>query len=143
MTPHIRGRLGDRLANLLRIALLYYVFSLEGLEDVPIIIQDRVQNAYLHSHTLPVDINLVRKIPLIITGHEGEVYIDEIPKFSSRNDDNNEHNNNNNNSGENGVNNSDENGGGAAGGPVGEFTGGNLGGLLGRNQQQQLMTLFS
>ena len=42
VTPHIRGRLGDRVENLLRIALLYYVFSPEGSENVPSSIQDRV-----------------------------------------------------------------------------------------------------
>lgn len=88
VAPHIRERLGDRVANLLGTTLLYYVFSSEGLEDVLTTIQDRVQNSYLHIRTLPVDINPIRRIPLIIIGHEGEVYMDEIPNFYSVNDDN-------------------------------------------------------
>ena len=35
VTPHIRGRLGDRVGNLLGTVLLYYVFSSEGSEDIP------------------------------------------------------------------------------------------------------------
>ena len=42
VTPHIRRRLGDRVTNLLGTALLYYVFSPEGSEDVPSTIQDRM-----------------------------------------------------------------------------------------------------
>ena len=64
VTPHIRGRLGERMTNLLGTALLYYVFSPDGLEDASTAIQDRVQNTYLHIHTLPVGMNWVGKFLL-------------------------------------------------------------------------------
>ena len=87
-----------------------------------------MQNTYLHVCILPVDISPAEKSSLIIIGHEGEFYMDEIPNYSNGNWDNN-----NNNSGENSDNNNDTNGGGEDDGPVGAFAGKNLGGLLDQN----------
>ena len=45
-----------------------------------------MQNIYSHIHNLPLDVNPGRKTPLIITGHEGEVYMVENPSYDNRNE---------------------------------------------------------
>ena len=59
-------------------ALMWYVFLSDGT-DVPPDISDCIKNAYSRICILPEDINPVRKVPLIISGHKGEVFFDEIP----------------------------------------------------------------
>ena len=93
-TPNIRRQLGDEVAIVLGKALLYYVFTPDDAADVPKGIQEQVQNAYNQVRVLPVGENPVNKIPLIIMGHEGKVYMDEIPDY--------ERNNNNDGNGGNG-----------------------------------------
>ena len=140
MTPNIIGCLGDEVLLVLGRALLFYICSPEGLEDVPASIQSRARNAYLYIYTLPIDMNLVKKIPLIITEHEDEVYIDKIPAYGNGNDGADSNNNTENGGGENNNINNGKKGGGLS--PVGAFAGGNLGGFLGGKQQQQVLALF-
>jgi hypothetical protein len=80
VTPHVRTKTGDPTALVLGRALLWYAFSEMGASDLPLDVFRRIHEAYdeINNH-LPEGINPVKKIPLVITGNEGEVYIDEIP----------------------------------------------------------------
>jgi hypothetical protein len=81
VTPHVRIRSGDATAIILGRALLWYAFSEPGATDIPLDILNRIREAYgaIATNNLPDGTNPVKKIPLVITGHEGEVYIDDIP----------------------------------------------------------------
>jgi hypothetical protein len=81
VTPHVRTRTGDRTAIVLGRALLWLAFSEESdTTDLPLDIYPRIHDAYdAIGNDLPEGRNPVKKIPLVITGNEGEVYIDEIP----------------------------------------------------------------
>jgi hypothetical protein len=93
VTVKARTRVGDQVALVLGKALLWYIFDPEGEDDVPTVVKQRVQNAYSHIQVLPEGTNPVKKVPIVITGHEGEVYMDEIPDSNG----DNTHDNNNNN----------------------------------------------
>jgi hypothetical protein len=88
VTPHVRTRTGDRTAIVLGRALLWYAFSDEGSGDLPPDLFGRIHQAYADeiANNLPDGTNPVKKIPLVITGNEGEVYIDEIPDGMVGND---------------------------------------------------------
>jgi hypothetical protein len=90
VTKKARTRAGDQVALVLGKALLWYIFDAKGDEDVPTVVKQRVRNAYGHIQVLPDGTNPVKKALIVVTGHEGEVYMDEIP-----NDDGDNTNNNN------------------------------------------------
>ena len=78
--PHARTRVGDAAATILGRALLWYVFSDHGQADVPPALFARINNAYQQlGNNLENNMNPVKKIPIVVSGHEGEVYMDEIP----------------------------------------------------------------
>jgi hypothetical protein len=80
VTPHVRTRTGDPTAIVLGRALLWYAFAAEGSEDLPPDVYGRIHQAYAQiANDLPDGTNPVKKIPLVITGSEGEVYVDDIP----------------------------------------------------------------
>jgi hypothetical protein len=80
VTPHVRTKLGDPTALVLGRALLWYAFSEMGAADMPLDIFQRIHEAYDGiDNDLAEGINPVKKIPLVITGHQGEVNMDEIP----------------------------------------------------------------
>lgn len=79
VTPHARTRVGDRVAVILGKALLWYIFHPEAEDYVPETIYRRVMDAYDAIRVLPENTNPVSKKPIVVTGHEGEVYMDEIP----------------------------------------------------------------
>jgi hypothetical protein len=80
VTPHVRTKLGDPTALVLGYALLWYAFSERGAADMPLNIFRRIHEAYDGiDNDLAEGINPVKKIRLVITGHEGEVYMDDIP----------------------------------------------------------------
>lgn len=105
VTPNIRRRLGDCVALILGAAILFYAYSPEGQEDVPPTILQRVCNAYNNIRILPVEVNTVSRIPLHITGHEGEVYMDPLPIFQPNNNGNDGGGNGGNGNGGGGNNN--------------------------------------
>jgi hypothetical protein len=89
VTPHVRTRTGDPTAIVLGRALLWYTFSEFGDADLPLDLFQRINEAYKEiGNDLPEGTNPVKKIPLVITGNEGEVYVDEIPDGFIGNNDN-------------------------------------------------------
>jgi hypothetical protein len=87
VTEKARTRVGDQVALVLGKALLWYIFDADGDGDVPTVVKQRVQNAYVHIQVLPDGTNPVKKVLIVITGHEGEVYMDEIPDEGGDNND--------------------------------------------------------
>jgi Pre-mRNA cleavage and polyadenylation specificity factor len=80
-----RTRVGDTVAKVLGKALLWYIMDPSSDGDIPDFLSLRVKNAYQYIQLLPENVNPIKKIPVVITGHEGEVYIDEIPEnFNER-----------------------------------------------------------
>ena len=76
VVPHVASRFSERVALVLGTALLWYIFS-ENSEDVPEAIRSRVLSRYSLVRVLDQNINPVLKIPLVVWGNEGEVYMDE------------------------------------------------------------------
>jgi hypothetical protein len=79
VVPKTAGRLQNATALVLGRAILWGAFS--GIAQVmPIGLRNRIQNAYTGvQNELPAGTNPVQKIPIVVTGNEGEVYMDEIP----------------------------------------------------------------
>jgi hypothetical protein len=81
VVPHARLLIGDNAATVLGFSLLWYAFTLEGATGMPAHLLQRIRTAYNQlNNGLPEGMNPVKKIPVIINGHEGEVYIDDIPQ---------------------------------------------------------------
>jgi hypothetical protein len=78
VVPNIRKRYSDVVSLVLGKVLLWFIFTPEGSEYLPQALCKRVQTAYSNVATLPADENPVNKVPLVISGHEGEVYLDEL-----------------------------------------------------------------
>jgi hypothetical protein len=136
VVPNISNQLGPTLAVILGTALLWYVFSPEGDQDVPAHLHERAMGAYNQlpaNQRAPVDENPVEKIPVVISGNEGEVGVDEIPDGLMNNG-----NVGNNGNGGNGGNNNNNNNNALGGGG-----GGALGGLAHRPIREQLLALHS
>lgn len=80
VTPHDRTKTGNPIALVLGRALLWYAFSEAGDADLPLDQFRRIHDAYEEiGNDLPEGTNPVEKIPLVITGNEGEVHFDAIP----------------------------------------------------------------
>ena len=78
VVPNIRKRFDDETAVILGTALLYLVFCInDNTNNVPINLSNRIRTAYANSVTDPT-ILPVRRVPIVCTGNEGEIYIDEI-----------------------------------------------------------------
>ena len=125
VVPQIARRFPQDVSIVLGTALLWYVFSPEGAIAVPQNIRNRIVGAYHHIRVLDEGINPVAKIPLVITGHEGEVYMDPIVDCCEQGEGGN---------GEAAAG----NGGGANGGAAPA-----VGAFANRPTQQQLMALHS
>lgn len=81
VVPHLRTTVDDEVAKILGRALLWYAFTPEGQADIPENIFNRIRHAYVGvANDLEEGANPVKKVPLVVTGGEGEVYIDEIPE---------------------------------------------------------------
>ena len=59
-------------------ALLWACFDAEGQDIVPLQIIKRVQTAYEAIRKLDSTLNPVRKVPLVVCGHEGQLIIEEL-----------------------------------------------------------------
>lgn len=96
VVPHARLLIGDTTATVLGYALLWYAFTLEAGEGMPVHLLQRIRAAYNQlNNGLPAGTNPVNKIPVIVNGHEGEVYMDDIPQDDVGVGENNNNNNNN------------------------------------------------
>ena len=72
-----RTRYSDDVAKVLGKAFLWLIFSPDG-DYLPQTLQDRVKTAYNKIAELAAGENPVKKIALVVSGNEGELYLDEI-----------------------------------------------------------------
>ena len=77
VVPNIRKKYDDATAVIFGTALLYSIFCVDNDFNTPASICSRVRNAY-RSEEYDVNIPPVRRIPIVCTGHEGEIYIDDV-----------------------------------------------------------------
>ena len=77
VVPHIVTRFSVAVALVLAKPLLWLHFS-EKANHLPEEMRNVVQTAHNAVRVLPVGENPVLKVPLVISGHEGEVRLDEI-----------------------------------------------------------------
>jgi hypothetical protein len=68
----------DDVAKVLGKALLWFIFSPDSSNYLPTPLQDCIENAYNGIGQLPPGENPVKKIPLVVSGNEGELYLDEL-----------------------------------------------------------------
>jgi hypothetical protein len=79
VVPNIQSRLSDEAALVLDKALIWWICS-PGGTTVPQHIQDRVKTAYNDAREGGDESeNPINKVPLVVTGDEGVVHIDELP----------------------------------------------------------------
>ena len=77
VVPHIHKRLNDETSLILGTALLYSICCIDDTtNNVPSSIASRVRNALNQAGIDPTE--AVKRIPVVCTGHEGEIYIDDI-----------------------------------------------------------------
>jgi hypothetical protein len=85
VVPHARLLVSDETALVLGRALLWYAFTLEGSDDIPAPLLQRIQNAYNElNNNLQEGMNPVLKVPVIVTGQDAQVFIDEIPDIDAQ-----------------------------------------------------------
>jgi hypothetical protein len=77
VVPNICTRLPADVAKVLAKPLLWMLFSSQKTY-LPQAMRDRVSSAYNNIRLLPAAENPVKKILLVVTGNEGEVYLDEV-----------------------------------------------------------------
>ena len=79
VSPCISRRFGRQVALVLGKAILWCVFAPEGDGELPGWLYDRIKVAYeALPNKLPDGTNPVNRVPIVITGHDGEVHCDEI-----------------------------------------------------------------
>ena len=76
VVSNIRKRFSDDVALIFGTALLYYAYADES-NHVPNVIKSRIFDAMRGVSEHPTE-NPVEKVPVVCTGNDGEVYIDEI-----------------------------------------------------------------
>jgi hypothetical protein len=126
VVPGITRKFPRHVALVLGTALLWRIFSQDGEDAVPQAIRQRVIVAYRNVQHLDEGINPISKIPLVITGNEGEVYMDPIVEDDGAAD-----------SGHGDSNNDGEGGGRHGGGGAGGAA------FANRPNRQQLLALHS
>jgi hypothetical protein len=77
VVPNIRARFPADVATVLAKPLLWMLFSSER-NYLPQAMRDRIQTAYNNIRVLPAGENPVKKLLLVVTGNEGEVFLDEV-----------------------------------------------------------------
>ena len=83
VVPHIRQRLPDSAAILLGKALLWLVYSSVACNFMTATDRDRVKQDLVDTGIVIVDgKNPIAKVPIIISGSQGTVFIDEIPRLA-------------------------------------------------------------
>ena len=78
--PHGRTMIDDDAAVVLGTAVLWYAFTPEGIANMPPALYQQIRDRYalLPNNSEPAT-NPVKKIPIVVSGNDGEVYMDEIP----------------------------------------------------------------
>ena len=92
VVPKMRSRVDEQVCVILGTALLYFCFTHQAVAEVPPSILSAVHTAYRSIDRRPGDAvpnNPVKKVLLILSGQEGEVYLDEAVEDAEagRNDD--------------------------------------------------------
>jgi regulator of replication initiation timing len=77
VVPAIATRFPEKVSLVLGKALLWFAFSDEQ-EHLPTALRERIHHAYTEIQELPDNVNPVEKLLLVITGNEGEVFLDEV-----------------------------------------------------------------
>jgi hypothetical protein len=77
VVPSIRSRFSTAVASVLALPLLWAVFE-NGDDYLPKGMTDRIREAVRQVSQLPDDENPVKKVMLVISGNEGELYLDEL-----------------------------------------------------------------
>jgi hypothetical protein len=75
---NVRIRYPDDVAKVLGKSLLWFIFSPDSSNYLPTVLQDHIETAYNGIGQLPPGENPVKKIPLVVSGNEGELYLDEL-----------------------------------------------------------------
>jgi hypothetical protein len=71
--PHGRSKIDDDAAVALGRAVLWYAFTAEGIADMPPMLYQQICDAYvLLNNDLEAATNPVKKIPLVVSGNDGE-----------------------------------------------------------------------
>ena len=78
VVPNIRAHFSANVAKVLAKPLLWMALSDDAGRFLPQELVDRIKTAYINIRVLPENENPVKKVLLIVTGDEGEVYLDEI-----------------------------------------------------------------
>ena len=76
----MRTQFSDEFCIVLGKDLLWATFpDLEGNNEVPLEFKTQMANVYAHLDNNIGNWNPVSKIPVIVTGHDGQAFIDDIP----------------------------------------------------------------
>jgi hypothetical protein len=88
VVPNIRGRLPDSVAILLGKAVLWVVYSSVASTYIDDEWRDRIKQDLEETGiaTIVDGQNPIMKVPVIVSGNQGLVYIDEIPRKNDVND---------------------------------------------------------
>jgi hypothetical protein len=78
VVPNVRIRYPDDVAKVLGKALLWFIFSPDSSNYLPTALQDCIETAYNGIGQLPPGENPVKKIPLVVSGDKGELYLDDL-----------------------------------------------------------------
>lgn len=82
LVPHIRQRLPDSVAILLGKALLWLVYSSVACDFMTEIERDRIKSELADTGiVIEHGKNPIAKVPIIVSGNQGTVFIDEIPRL--------------------------------------------------------------
>jgi hypothetical protein len=82
VVPNIRQRLPDSAAIVLGKALLWLVYSSVSCNFISTVERDRVKTDLSETGIVIVDgQNPIAKVPIIVSGNQGTVFIDEIPRL--------------------------------------------------------------
>ena len=80
VVPNIRKQFNNQVCLCFGRAIQWAVFAeLEGPNEVPNSIKQHVMNAYAHVEG-QFEGNPVEKVPIVVTGNEGAVHLDDIPR---------------------------------------------------------------
>ena len=78
VVPMIRTRFSQGVALVLGKALLWLLFSDAGRDYLPPAYCKHVEGVYNTISQLPPGESPVLKIPIVLSGHDGELYLDEL-----------------------------------------------------------------
>ena len=78
VVPNIHAHFSANVAKVLAKPLLWMTLSDDAGRFLPQELVDQIKTAYINIHVLAENENPVKKVLLVVTGDEGEVYLEEI-----------------------------------------------------------------